>query len=48
MVGEALQPVRDQVLIATKFGWDIDPDSATHYGGLNSKPDHIHAAVEGV
>jgi aryl-alcohol dehydrogenase-like predicted oxidoreductase len=47
MVGDALQPVRDQVLIATKFGWDIDPDTGTHYGGLNSKPDHIRAAVEG-
>ena len=47
MVGEALQPVRDHVLIATKFGWDIDPGTGTHYGGLNSKPDHIRAAVEG-
>jgi len=41
MVGEALKPVRDQVLIATKFGWDIDPDTGVHHGGTNSKPDHI-------
>ena len=47
MVGEALKPVRDQVLIATKFGWDIDPDTGVHHGGVNSKPDHIRAAVEG-
>jgi aryl-alcohol dehydrogenase-like predicted oxidoreductase len=47
MVGEALKPVRDQVLIATKFGWDIDPDTGVHHGGTNSKPDHIRAAVEG-
>src|SRR3954469_1401708 len=47
MVGEALKPVRDQVLIATKFGWDIDPETGVHHGGVNSKPDHIRAAVEG-
>ena len=33
--------------IATKFGWDIDPDTGVHHGGVNSKPDHIRAAVEG-
>jgi aryl-alcohol dehydrogenase-like predicted oxidoreductase len=47
MVGEALMPVRDQVLIATKFGWDIDPETGVHHGGVNSKPDHIRTAVEG-
>jgi len=47
MVGEALSPMRDRVLIATKFGWDIDPDTGVHHGGVNSKPDHIRAAVEG-
>jgi len=47
MVGEALQPVRDQVLIATKFGWDIDPATGVHHGGTNSKPNHVRAAVEG-
>lgn len=47
MVGEALAPLRDQVKIATKFGWDIDPDTGVHHGGVNSKPDHIRAAVEG-
>ena len=47
MVGEALKPVRDQVLIATKFGWDIDPQTGVHHGGVNSKPEHVRAAVEG-
>ncbi|MBB2753182.1 UNVERIFIED_ORG: aryl-alcohol dehydrogenase-like predicted oxidoreductase [Rhizobium aethiopicum] len=47
MVGEALQPVRDKVKIATKFGWDVDPDTGVHHGGVNSKPDHIRLAVEG-
>src|SRR3954466_14538822 len=47
MVGEALAPVRDQVLIATKFGWDIDPETGVHHGDVNSKPHHIRAAVEG-
>src|SRR5271165_6144017 len=32
MVGEALMPLRDQVKIATKFGWDIDPDTGVRHG----------------
>ena len=47
MVGEALAPFRAQVKIATKFGWDVDPETGVHRGGLNSKPDHIRVAVEG-
>jgi aryl-alcohol dehydrogenase-like predicted oxidoreductase len=47
MVGEALAPVRDRITIATKFGWDIDPDTGVHHGEVNSKPDHIRRAVEG-
>jgi aryl-alcohol dehydrogenase-like predicted oxidoreductase len=47
LVGEALAPHRDRVVIATKFGWDVDPEAATHDGGVNSKPDHIRTAVEG-
>lgn len=46
LVGKALAPVRDRVVIATKFGFDIDPDSRqTH--GVNSQPAHIRQAVEG-
>jgi aryl-alcohol dehydrogenase-like predicted oxidoreductase len=51
LVGEALAPVRDQVVIATKFGWDIGPNfdarGAKGLPGLNSKPAHIKEAVEG-
>ena len=46
MVGEALAPLRNQVKIATKFGWDVDPDTGLHHGGVNSKPKHVKAAVE--
>jgi len=41
LVGEALEPVRDRVVIATKFGFQLDGP------GLNSKPEHIRATVEG-
>jgi aryl-alcohol dehydrogenase-like predicted oxidoreductase len=47
MLGGALKPLRDQVLIATKFGWNVDPDTGVRHDGVNSKPDHIRAAVEG-
>lgn len=45
LVGEALAPVRDQVVIATKFGFDIDP-AGNRRGGVNSRPDHIRAVVD--
>lgn len=48
IVGEALAPVRDQVVIATKFGWDIDLETGKNLGRLNSRPDHIKAATEGM
>ena len=40
LVGEALAPVRDQVVIATKFGFNIDPETGKQ-AGLNSRPEHI-------
>lgn len=48
LVGEALAPFRDEVVIATKFGWDIDPQTGKHSGGVNSRPEHIRAAIEGM
>jgi aryl-alcohol dehydrogenase-like predicted oxidoreductase len=45
LVGEALAPVRDQVVIATKFGFDIDPTTGKQRG-LNSQPNHIREVVE--
>ena len=51
LVGEALAPFRKQVVIATKFGFDLNPDSDTRAmkgsPGLNSQPEHIKQAVEG-
>jgi aryl-alcohol dehydrogenase-like predicted oxidoreductase len=46
LVGEALAPVRKDVVIATKFGFDIDPNNASQRG-LNSRPEHIREAAEG-
>jgi aryl-alcohol dehydrogenase-like predicted oxidoreductase len=46
LVGEALQPIRDKVTIATKFGFDIDPDTGSRTGGTNSKPVHIKRVAE--
>jgi aryl-alcohol dehydrogenase-like predicted oxidoreductase len=46
LVGEALAPVRDKVVIATKFGFDIDPNTGARSGGVNSRPDHIEAVAE--
>jgi aryl-alcohol dehydrogenase-like predicted oxidoreductase len=46
LVGEALAPIRDQVVIATKFGFDIDPKTGQRSGGLNSRPEHIREVVE--
>ena len=45
LVGEAVAPVRDQVVIATKFGFAFDGQG--HQAGLSSRPDHIRQAVDG-
>src|SRR5436305_12757170 len=44
LVGEALRPVRDQVVIATKFGFDIV--DGVQRAGLNSRPEHIRAVAD--
>ena len=46
LVGEALAPVRDNVVIATKFGFDIDLDTGVRRAGVNSRPEHIKAVAE--
>jgi aryl-alcohol dehydrogenase-like predicted oxidoreductase len=46
LVGEALMPFRGQVVIATKFGFDIDPDTGQRGPGLNSRPEHIKQVAE--
>jgi aryl-alcohol dehydrogenase-like predicted oxidoreductase len=48
LVGEALAPFRGQVMIATKFGFDLSgSDNRPGVAGLNSRPEHIKEAVEG-
>lgn len=46
LVGEALQSIREQVVIATKFGFDIDPVTGKRGPGTNSRPEHIKAAAD--
>jgi len=46
LVGEALYPFRGKVVIATKFGFDIDPVSGERRSGLNSRPEHIREVAE--
>jgi aryl-alcohol dehydrogenase-like predicted oxidoreductase len=47
LVGEALAPFRDQVVIATKFGWAPNPEDGGKWTALNSRPEHIQEAAEG-
>lgn len=46
LVGDALAPVRAQVSIATKFGWEIDAATGQRTGGLDSRPQHIRDVVD--
>ena len=46
LVGEALQPIRDKVVISTKFGFDIDLETGKRGPGTNSHPEHIKAVAE--
>src|SRR2546425_266389 len=46
LVGEALEPIRDKVVIATKFGFDIDLKTGERRGGTNSRPEHIKAVAD--
>ncbi|MGD0046607.1 MAG: aldo/keto reductase [Bryobacteraceae bacterium] len=46
LVGEALATFKGKVVIATKFGFDIDLETGKRGGGLNSRPDHIKAVAE--
>src|SRR5437764_8076111 len=46
LVGEALAPFRGQVVIATKFGWKIDPKAERGLAGLDIRPEHIKQVVE--
>jgi aryl-alcohol dehydrogenase-like predicted oxidoreductase len=47
LVGEALAPFKGRVVIATKFGFELDPNGGPRWVGLNSRPDHIKQVAEG-
>jgi aryl-alcohol dehydrogenase-like predicted oxidoreductase len=46
LVGEALSPLRDQVVIATKFGFNLNPDGSPGWQGLNSSPEQIKRVAD--
>jgi aryl-alcohol dehydrogenase-like predicted oxidoreductase len=46
LVGEAIAPIRDDVVVATKFGFDINLETGERSGGTNSRPEHIKAVAE--
>ena len=48
ILGEAIESFRDEVVITSKFGWNIDQETGERLPGLNSKPDHIKLVVEGM
>jgi aryl-alcohol dehydrogenase-like predicted oxidoreductase len=48
ILGESIAPFRNKIVITSKFGWNIDPETGQFQMGLNSKPDHIKKAVEGM
>lgn len=48
ILGEGIAPFRDKVVITSKFGWNIDLETGARLPGLNSRPEHIKLAVEGM
>ena len=46
ILGEALAPVRDQVVYSSKFGWNIDMRTGKYLGGLNSRPERLRLSVD--
>lgn len=48
ILGEGVAPFRNEIVIATKFGWNIDQETGERRPGLNSRPEHIKRVVEGM
>ena len=48
ILGESIAPFRDKVVITSKFGWNIDLETGQRRPGLNSSPEHIKQAVDGM
>ncbi|TCP96019.1 aryl-alcohol dehydrogenase-like predicted oxidoreductase [Cricetibacter osteomyelitidis] len=46
VVGEAIKPFRNEIVLATKYGWDIDQQTGQRTGKVNSKPEHIKRVVD--
>ncbi len=46
LVGEALAPMRDKVVVATKFGFNVDPETGVRGAGVNSRPEHIRQVID--
>lgn len=48
ILGEGVAAFRDKIVIASKYGWNIDPETGNRLPGLNSRPEHIRRSVEGM
>ncbi|UHD46412.1 aldo/keto reductase [Aureimonas altamirensis] len=48
ILGEGVESFRNEIVIASKFGWNIDQETGERLPGLNSRPDHIRTVVEGM
>ncbi|MFZ4166033.1 MULTISPECIES: aldo/keto reductase [Brevundimonas] len=48
LLGEAVEPIRDRVVITSKFGWNIDQETGQRRPGRNSRPDHVRRVVDGM
>ena len=48
LLGEAVEPIRNEVQITSKFGWNIDQETGERRPGRNSRPEHVRVVVEGM
>ena len=48
LLGDAVAPIRDRVVITSKFGWNIDQETGQRRPGLNSRPEHVRRVVDGM
>ena len=48
ILGESIRSFRNKVVVTSKFGWNLDPETGQRRPGLNSRPEHIKTAVEGM
>ena len=48
LLGEAIAPIRNKVVITSKFGMNVDQKTSKRLGGMNSRPEHVRVVVEGM